>query len=302
MIAFVKRWTLPIAMLVGAAGYRYIGVLSPMSPILIFVMLLLTFNKLSLRELHLRRQHLLLLTIEVAGAVALFYMVRPIDTIAAQAAMVCMICPTATAAAVVTDRLGGSVASITTYTLLCNVVVAVAVPILFPLLAPQPGHASFAEAFWLIVRKIFPLLICPFLLAQLMRRYSPSVSRRLASVSGLAFYLWAVALTIAMGMTVKALVESDAEMSTLIVISASALAACVVQFASGKLIGRRYSDETASGQSLGQKNTILAIWMCHTYLNPLSALGPGIYVIYQNIFNSWQLYRAEKAKAEKFDP
>lgn len=298
ILAFMKRWTLPLAMVVGAAGYKFIGSLSPLSPVLIFCMLLLTFNKLSVHELHLRVQHLWLLLIEVWGAVALFYMVKPVDGVAAQAAMVCMICPTATAAAVVTDRLKGSVASITTYTLLCNLVVAVAVPVLFPLLAPQAGHTSFIEAFWVIIKKIFPLLICPFLAAQILQRATPGLSKKLASVSGLAFYMWAVALTIAMGITVKALVESEASLLTVVFISVGALIACVLQFASGKYIGRRHGDEIASGQSLGQKNTILAIWMSHTYLDPLSALGPGIYVIYQNIFNSWQLYREQK-RSEK---
>ena len=34
---------------------------------------------------------------------------------------------------------------------------------------------------------------------------------------------------------------------------------------------------------LGQKNTVLAIWMAYTYLNPLSSVGPGSYVLWQNI-------------------
>lgn len=294
MLAFLKRWTLPLAMLIGAAGYKYIGLLSPLSPILIFCMLLLTFNKLSVKELHLRIQHLYLLLIETGGAVVLFYAVKPIDPTAAQATMVCMICPTATAAAVVTDRLHGSVASITTYTLLCNLTVAIAVPVLFPVLAPQADHTSFIGAFWTIIKKIFPLLICPFILAQIQQRATPRLSRKMASISDLAFYMWAMALTIAMGITVKALIESEATPATIIMIASGALAACIIQFASGKYIGRLHSDEIASGQSLGQKNTILAIWMSHTYLDPLSALGPGIYIIYQNIFNSWQLYREQK--------
>lgn len=296
MLKFLKQWTLPIAMTVGAVGWKYIGQLSAISPILIFVMLLLTFNKLSIKELHLQWQHLWLLLIEIGGAVALFFIMKPIDIVAAEAVMVCMICPTATAAAVVTGRLGGSVASITTYTLLCNLAVAVAVPVLFPILAPQAGHASFTNAFWTIIQKIFPLLICPFLLAQIMRRLTPRLSLKMAGISGLAFYLWAVALTIAMGITVKSLIETEVATSTLIWMCLGAAVAAIIQFGLGKLIGIRYNDTIASGQSLGQKNTILAIWMCHTYLNPLSSIGPGLYIIYQNLFNSWQLYRKEQEK------
>lgn len=294
MIRFLKSMTLPIAMIIGALGYKYIGRLSFLSPVLIFVMLLLTFNKLSIKELHLKLSHLWLLLIEIGGAIILFFMVKPLDYIAAQGILVCMICPTATAAAVVTGKLKGNIASITTYTLLCNIAIGIAVPILFPLLAPSSAEMSFLSAFWRIIKKIFPLLICPFIAAQLIRKLTPKISNRMASISGLAFYLWAVALTIAMGITVKSLIEEPADKYTEILLAAGALAACAIQFYSGKKIGKMYGDEIAAGQSLGQKNTILAIWMCDTYLNPLSALAPGIYVIYQNIFNSYQLYKESK--------
>lgn len=294
MIRFLKSMTLPIAMIIGALGYKYIGRLSFLSPVLIFVMLLLTFNKLSIKELHLKLSHLWLLLIEIGGAIILFFIVKPLDYIAAQGILVCMICPTATAAAVVTGKLKGNIASITTYTLLCNIAIGIAVPILFPLLAPSSAEMSFLSAFWRIIKKIFPLLICPFIAAQLIRKLTPKISNRMASISGLAFYLWAVALTIAMGITVKSLIEEPADKYTEILLAAGALAACAIQFYSGKKIGKMYGDEIAAGQSLGQKNTILAIWMCDTYLNPLSALAPGIYVIYQNIFNSYQLYKESK--------
>lgn len=291
MIQFIKNWTLPIAMIIGALGYKFIGYLSFLSPILIFIMLLLTFSKISIKELKIKWSHLWLLLIEIGGAVVLFLTLKPINYIAAQGIMVCMICPTATAAAVVTNKLHGNVASITTYTLLCNIAVGIAVPLLFPLLAPSAHQTSFLNAFWIIIRKLFPLLICPFLLAQLIRKYIPGLNSKLAAISGLAFYIWAVALTIAMGITVKSLIETPADNFTEILLAASALIACILQFSIGKWIGRKYNDTIAAGQSLGQKNTILAIWICDTYLNPLSALAPGIYIVFQNIFNSWQLYR-----------
>ena len=68
--------------------------------------------------------------------------------------MVCIICPTATAAAVITSKLGGSAASLTTYTLLGNIGAAIAVPILFPLIEVNPD-VSFWGAFWVILFKSF---------------------------------------------------------------------------------------------------------------------------------------------------
>lgn len=43
MLKFLKNWTLPIAMLVGAVGYPVFISFSFLTPILIFTMLLLTF-------------------------------------------------------------------------------------------------------------------------------------------------------------------------------------------------------------------------------------------------------------------
>ena len=37
-------------------------------------------------------------------------------------------------------------------------------------------------------------------------------------------------------------------------------------------VGGRYGDRISGGQALGQKNTVLAIWMAQTYLDPSSCV------------------------------
>lgn len=295
---FIKNWTLPLAMLIGTIGYKVMGYLSFITPYLIFTMLLLTFSKLSLRELRPRLSHLYLLIIEIFGAIAAYYLIAPFDEIVAQGIMICIMCPTATAAAVVTSKLQGNIASTTTYILICNIAVAIVIPILFPLITENSQsstlNSQFFPAFLHIIRRIFPLLICPFLLAQIIRLALPKINSKLASISGLAFYLWAIALTIAMGMTVRSLIEEPTDITTLIYLSIGSLVVCLLQFFIGKAIGKSNNDTIACGQSLGQKNTILAIWICSAYLNPVTALAPGLYVIWQNFFNSTQLYLARK--------
>ena len=71
-----------------------------------------------------------------------------------------------------------------------------------------------------------------------------------------------------------------------------------MQFFFGKTLGSLYNDRISGGQALGQKNTILAIWMAHTYLNPLSSVAPGSYVLWQNIINSYQLWKKRKKEIE----
>lgn len=54
-------------------------------------------------------------------------------------------------------------------------------------------------------------------------------------------------------------------------------------------IGETSHDRISGGQSLGQKNTILAIWIGTTYLNPTSGIIMGAYMLWQNVCNALQL-------------
>ncbi len=49
-------------------------------------------------------------------------------------------------------------------------------------------------------------------------------------------------------------------------------------------------------QALGQKNTTLSIYLALTYASPIAALGPTFYVLWHNLWNAWQLYRASERK------
>ena len=213
-----------------------------------------------------------------------------------EGAMVCFICPTATAAAVITGKLGGSASSLTTYTLLSNLLAAVAVPLVFPLVEPHTD-ISFFSAFLKILSKVFPLLLCPFFLAWFLRAFVPVVHKFLLEYHDAAFYLWGVALAIVSGQTVRSLVNSSAPASVEWMIAFAGLVACCIQFYLGKRIGGHYGERISGGQALGQKNTVLAIWMAYTYLNPLASVGPGSYVLWQNIINSWQLWKMRKREA-----
>lgn len=220
------------------------------------------------------------------------------NKILAEAVMLCIICPTATSAAVITGKLGGSAASVSTYTLLINVLVAFVVPVFFPLVEAHP-EITFFQSSAKILSRVFLLLICPFIVACLLRQFAPKVHRAMLSVPNLAFYLWGVALAIVTSQIFSSLLENTTELSLVVLIAVFTCAICSFQFFLGKTIGSKYDDRVSGGQSLGQKNTILAIWMAHTYLNPIAALGPGFYVAWQNIINSWQLWKKRRKDSAK---
>ena len=319
MLNFLKNWALPIAMLAGALGYfifanfTFLEPTKPfintfiayVTPFLIFAQLLLTFCKVDWRELMPSPWHgwLLLFQVVSASALAALLIFIPMDGSyreVFEAAMVCLICPTATAAAVITGKLGGSASSLTTYTLLSNILAAIAVPLIFPLVEPH-ADITFFTAFLKILGKVFPLLLFPFFLALFFRYVLPKVHHFLLGFHDLAFYLWGAALAIVTGQTVKSLMTSSIPGSVQMMIALAGFLTCVIQFYLGKRIGTIYKDRISAGQALGQKNTVLAIWMAYTYLDPVSSVGPGAYVLWQNIFNSWQLWKKRKNEIKSHD-
>ena len=80
------------------------------------------------------------------------------------------------------------------------------------------------------------------------------------------------------------------ELGDMIWLALGSLVVCCAQFYIGRRIGGAFGDKIAGAQGLGQKNTILAIWVAMTYLNPLSSVAPAAYVAWQNIINSSQIY------------
>ncbi|MDR2475014.1 MAG: transporter, partial [Bacteroidales bacterium] len=174
-------------MLTGIVAYPLISYLSFVTPYLIFGMLFLTFCKLSPRAIRFHPAHIYLLIIQLIGSVGVYFLLRSCHQAVAHGAMVCMLVPTATAAAVVTGMLGGSMAFITSYILLCNIAVAFAAPAIFPWIGMQ-SEMAFIDSFLYICRQVGPLLLCPLLLAWTIRYFFPSAGKRLARMHGFSFY------------------------------------------------------------------------------------------------------------------
>lgn len=316
LVRFVKNWILPIAMAFGVIAYfLYVNIpfleltrpfvarmVEIVQPLLIFCMLFLTFCRVDVKDLHPCKWHLWLLLIQLGAFGILSFVASLLPNndyrVLMEAAMLCLICPTATAAAVAVRKLKGNPASVTTYTILINLMVSVAIPLCAPLVHPHP-EMSFLSSFLLIIGKVFPLLLCPFVCALLLRQLLPAVHARLASFADLSFYLWAVALSLAIAMTVKTIVHSDMSWVLQAGIALVSLVCCVLQFAVGKYVGSRYGDTVTAGQALGQKNTVLIIWISYTFFTPITSIAGGFYSVWHNLINSWQLYQQRKLDEKK---
>lgn len=294
----IKTYLLPVAMLLGVLFYKEIEYIVFLSPYLIFMMLLVPYCRLSLKDIRIKPQHLMLLGVQVIVALGVYFAILPFNKIVAEGAFICMFCPTATSSPVITSMLGGSIASVISYSMLSNLTVAILSPFLFSFIGAHT-ELPFGESVWIISRQIFPLIVAPMILAFIMRKAFPRVHKFFYESQSLSFYLWALALIMVLGRSMGYIVSNGEEKAAYeSVLAITALAVCGFQFYIGKKIGARYGDKIAGGQGLGQKNTVLCIWMAFTYLTPLSSVAPAAYIVWQNIINSWQLINHER-KLEK---
>lgn len=294
VIAYLLYAALPLPPGTGAVVSRIIGILQPT---LIFGMLFITFCKISPTELKPCRWHAWLMLVQVtlfallAGVLILFPQIP--GRLLIESAMICFICPTACAAAVVCAKLGGNAAHLTSYILLINMAAALIIPLIVPLVNPHEGQ-TFMTTFLLVLRRVFPTLICPLMLAWGIRYTMPQLARYLQNTGDTAFYLWTIALTMAIGVTTRSIAHSHVPLPTLIGIALVALVCCWVQFSIGRYLGAPQNDRIAAGQAIGQKNTVFAIWMAYTFLTPITAIAGGFYSVWHNLFNSYQLYKKRK--------
>jgi BASS family bile acid:Na+ symporter len=290
----LQPYMMPVTMIAGGIFHSFFASLAVVIPWLIFAMLLITYCGLSLRDIHFSKQHLWLIMVQLFGSILVYLLVSPFNTLIAQGAMICVLAPTATSAPVIAGMLKGNVASLTAYSLISNMTVAVAAPVIFSLTGSY-NTLPFFESFLMIAQRIAFLLFVPFLLAMALRQLKPEIKTAIAKHPRISFYLWNCALAIVTGRTVDFIIQQGADnYAAELIIAGCALLLCVLQFFLGRKIGRAYNDTIAGGQGLGQKNTVLAIWMAQTYLNPLSSIGPGAYVLWQNIINSCQVWRKRK--------
>lgn len=337
---FIDRYALIIAMLIGAVGYPWFRHLSWLMPPLICLMLFFTFCKINPLDLRLRKWHGIVLAVQMVLTAVVYYGLLAIGegllskgygltegdiALVAQGLMVCVIMPTATAAPIIAGKLGGSIQNLTTFSLLSNIATAVIVPAFFPVVHTEAG-IEFVAAMLMILRRVTPMLLGPFVAAWLLRlvyewyykqKGTPrrfTLSKRWASMP---FYLWILLLIVLISQITYTLLTQEYSGWAIVALCGGSLVACLLQFMLGRWIGYRFpatshgadyqdilinpaaaaysiaqKSRITAGQAFGQKNTALGIWMAQMYLHPLSSIGPAAYIIWQNLLNSYQLWNA----------
>lgn len=270
-------------------------------PVLIFIMLFLAFCKINLRDMRPRIWHFILLVFQggifTGLALWMHYQSGNPDRIffeEIEGLMICILCPAAAAAGVITARLGGNEPAVTTYTLLSSLLAAILIPLIFPLFTTRLT-GTFFEQFLILMNKVFPVIVLPMITAIFIRVFLKKVRKFIVTyLSGYSFYIWGLTLSVVSGSTVSSIVNFTGSSSTLWMLAFMGLFATILQFACGKIIGQFFRMRISAGQSLGQKNCVFAIWVALAYMSPTAAIAPGCYVLWQNSINAWQLWYREQ--------
>jgi BASS family bile acid:Na+ symporter len=255
---------------------------------LVIGMLFVVFLQTRLSRGALHRSHGVLLAANLAIGFAAWgvgWLVGGRDI--ALAAFFCGITPTAIAAPVITSFLGGRVAYVVAAFMLSNLVIAALLPVLLPFVLGHPTPDAFVQ----VTRSIGGVVFAPLVLAWLVRWIHPRAAEWPRRLGNVTFGAWVTAIFLITANASEFLRDQTGVPRTVIVeVALASLLICAASFSFGRLIGGREFGREAS-QSLGQKNTTFTIYLAMTYASPLVALGPTFYVLWHNLWNSWQLHR-----------
>ena len=312
IIRFIKNWTLPVSITGGIIIYLIFALTPALDgaarfcapicdrilPLFMFVILFVTLCKVDFRRLVPVKWILWVSVVQVA-LVALATLITVElglsgrSLILMEAILTCIIGPCAAAAPVVTAKLGGNLEQMTTYTFISNFITALLIPICFPLI-DRSADISFVQAFLAILNEVCSVLLLPMLMAYIVKHTMHRFHKWVTGIKDLSYYMWGGSLLIVSGTTAKNIAHADTTLGFLAIIGVLGLVLCIAQFAMGRFIGHYFTATTEAGQALGQKNTAFAIWIAYTYLHPLSSIGPGCYILWQNIINSVEIWHYRK--------
>jgi len=281
-----------VLMIVMGILFPQFGALSFLIQYLLMAMLFLAFLDIEFRPGSFHKGILWVVLANIVVAFAGYGILRPFSLDLALTAFITGIAPTAIAAPVIIGFLQGQVEFVAAAVLLGNLTVSLVLPVALPFVVGDVVKVSI----WQVLRPVLVTMLVPLFLARASRLLPQPTQSVIRRGKAFSFALWLSALLIS---TAKAsdFLRSDDSASAAVVlpIALISLVLCIVNFSLGAMLGGdRFRQE--SSQSLGQKNNAFVIWVALTFINPLVAMGPTFYILYHNLYNSWQIYRFERRR------
>ncbi len=302
----------------------WLASLKPLMAVFLAYMLTVVFLRMRVSRETLTRRHWFVLVTNLTFPLLLWQglLLCGVPERFAQVAFFTSVTPTAAAAPVIVNLLGGSISFATVGFLLSTLCVSAALPFLIPPVLHRPvwgelpsvltdGSLSLWESVttfvnWLsaqpaglILGRVFFVTLLPMVFALLLRRKFGERARAWGQrLTPSTLYVWVGLVAIIASSAAQSLKDHAAQFPTsdvwwVIVID---IALCIGMFAFGALLGYPKHIRECS-QLLGQKNTSYTTYLAFACDAPFAALGPAFYVFFHNAWNGIQLiFYKEKPK------
>ncbi|MBX3006595.1 MAG: hypothetical protein KF816_01080 [Melioribacteraceae bacterium] len=257
-----------------------------------FLMILLFFAFLDIKldKGVIQKTHFIILASTIGIALLIYFLIKPFSIEIAQTAFITAISPTAIAAPVIISLRKRKVEFVAFSLVLNNIVIALIIPFLLTWLIQSSANISLGKILW----PILITLSIPLVAGQIIKIIFPKVWKFLVDWKDSVFYILIANIYIATSDAATYIgSEMTTDLSVVLIIAVISAGLCMFLFSFGYFLGGKHHSAEAS-QALGQKNNAFTLWIALTFISPLAALGPVFYVLFQNIYISWELYRLSR--------
>jgi len=275
-------------------GTILLGILLPVGHHLTFLiryflmaMLFFAFLDVKIERGIITIDHLKVVLLNIAIPLIVFFLLCRFNMMIALATFVICSAPTAAGAPVMTLFMKKEVSFVTASVILTNPVMALVIPFTLPLVL----HLETQVNAWQVLLPVAQVVFIPLLLAQGFRIFLPKTLGFFKKFSGAPFYLFLSNMYIAVAKASQHIrTDQTTQWYEFLWIALAIGAVCLMQFKIGEWVGSR-ERYVESGLALGRKNTMFALWVALTFINPITGLGPIFYIFFHNAYNSWQIYK-----------
>ena len=254
---------------------------------LVMLMLGLGFLTIKFKRDMLSKELLYVTLANLTIPIPVYFLASYIGERQAEAAFVIAAAPAAIAAPIVIGFIKKRTDFVSLAVIMTNFLPVLILPLAIPLVATrvEPGGE---DTEYTIILSVMVTIILPLLIAIALRLIGGVIYRAAVWSKRFTLYLWLSAMALACAKARDFVSKNDISTELLISIAGVSAAICIVNFGFGYLIGgKKFARE--SSQSLGQKNTMFAVWVGLTFFNPISVIAPVAYIIFQNVYNAFQI-------------
>ena len=162
----VKSYVLPIAIVLGLLLHDYCAALSVVVPFIIFTIILLTFTAVDILKLRFKPLFAWIILFQVGVSIGGYALLRllNVNEIIAEGVLIGVLCPVAASVAVVSTMLGADRNTVTSYTVIGNLIVSLVAPVYFSFIGVNQD-IPFFDSFLQILRRIGTVIGLPFFVA-----------------------------------------------------------------------------------------------------------------------------------------